>query len=243
METDIAVGFDFDHTLGVDNKLERTVALEILARLAKEREIAYDPDVASRAMDETLVVVRSGKESVEAGIAGFLARFAPGLGRVTLDEAQSFRETVVERAPSFVVALPNAQELLAALDDRGIRYAILTNGWSPLQEEKARLIGFRGSVFVSERIGVRKPSREAFEMLVNHFEMPLERIWYVGDDPEIDCAPARAFGMTSVWLDWEGRVYPAELDRPDHTIHSLAELPGLIQGRSDTAANTVECPE
>ena len=33
MASDFAVGFDFDHTLGIDNKLERTVALDMLASL------------------------------------------------------------------------------------------------------------------------------------------------------------------------------------------------------------------
>jgi HAD superfamily hydrolase (TIGR01549 family) len=240
MQPHIAVGFDFDHTMGLDNKLERTVALEILARLARARELEFDPALASQGMDEVLELYRSGKESVEAGIAGFLTRFIPGLGRVALDEAQSFRETVARRAPEFIVPLPHVQDVLAELDALDIRYAILTNGWSPLQEEKARLIGFRGSVFVSERIGVRKPSREAFETLAHHFELPLEAVWYVGDDPEVDCAGARAVGMTSVWFDWEGRTYPAALLQPDHIIHTFDELPALIQGRSGVTANTPE---
>jgi HAD superfamily hydrolase (TIGR01549 family) len=236
MQSDIAVGFDFDHTLGLDNKLERTIALETLARLADERRIACDTVAARSAIDETLASSRAGHESIEAGIAGFFARFVPGLGRVALDEAQSFRDEVVERAPQFVRALPEAQDMLAELDALGIRYAILTNGWSPLQEEKARLIGFRGSVFVSERIGCRKPSRGAFDVLANHFELPLERVWYVGDDPDADSAGARALGMTAVWFDWEQREYPATLARPDYTIGALRELPALVQGRLDAAA-------
>ncbi|MBD5655297.1 MAG: HAD family hydrolase [Candidatus Eremiobacteraeota bacterium] len=240
MPPQIAIGFDFDHTLGLDNKVERTVALDILARLASANEVTYDVDEATRAMDETLELYRAGKESVEAGIAGFLSHFVPGLGRVALDEAQSFRETIVERAPDFITELPHAQEMLTTLDGLGIRYAILTNGWSPLQEEKARLIGFRGSVFVSERIGARKPSREAFETLTNHFDLPPDRVWYVGDDPDIDSAGARAFGLTAVWFDWEQRPYPSSLAAPDYTIHSLAELAPLVQGRSDVAANSAE---
>ena len=238
MASDIAVGFDFDHTLGIDNKLERTVALEILARLAAERGVAYDAAEASRAMDETLASYRAGREAVETGVAGFLVRFVPGLGRAAVDEAQSFREAVVERVPEFVTALPQAQEMLDALDTLGIPYAILSNGWSPLQEEKARAIGFRGPVFVSERIGERKPARAAFESLAAHFDR--RRASACGTSatiPRPTPSGALAAGMQSVWFDWEGRTYPQDAPRPNHVIHGLGELAPLLQGRSDAAAN------
>jgi FMN phosphatase YigB (HAD superfamily) len=132
---------------------------------------------------------------------------------------------------------PGASELLEKLDEMGIRYALLTNGWSPLQEEKARLIHFRGSVYVSERIGALKPSRAAFDVLAKHFELPFERIWYVGDDPTVDCAGATDLGFHAVWYDWESRAYPNDLSKPEHVIHDLSELPALLQGRPAEAAN------
>jgi len=238
MPSHIAVGFDFDHTLGIDNKLERRTALELLATLAAAGGHNYEVSAAEAAIDQVLAAYRNGEQSVEAAIAGFFERFAPS-GRATLDYAQDFRDKVVERAGDFVEALPGAQAMLAELDALDVTYALLTNGWSPFQEEKARLIAFRGSVFVSERIGVRKPAREAFEVLAKHFELPLERIWYVGDDPEVDCAGARAQGITTVWFDWEGREYPPQIAQPDHVIHSLDELSRLIQGHVSETAKTV----
>ncbi|GAC1540653.1 MAG: hypothetical protein NVS3B16_03030 [Vulcanimicrobiaceae bacterium] len=235
MPAPIAVGLDFDHTLGIDNKLERTVALEMLSELALGKGIAYDAAEAETAIDDVLEHSRSADTAIDIAIAGFLERFAPS-GSATLDTATDFRDNVVARAPSHIVAQPGADALLAALDAQGIRYAILTNGWSPLQEEKARLIGFRGSVFVSERIGARKPDRGAFDFLAKHFELPPAQIWYVGDDPEVDIAGAAAAGMTSVWYDWEGRTYPSDMARPTHTIAALDELPALLQGRMDGLA-------
>jgi HAD superfamily hydrolase (TIGR01549 family) len=227
VSTAIAVGFDFDHTLGIDNKLERTVALALLADLAAKNGLAYSVADAEVAIDEVLRSYRESDRSIDSFIAGFFERFAPA-GAAVMDEASGFREAVVAAAPNHIEALPGAQETLAELERLGIPYALLTNGWSPLQEEKARLIGFRGPVFVSERIAARKPSREAFAMLAKHFELPFERIWYVGDDPAIDCAGARNVGLTAVWFDWESRPYPAELAPPDHVIHALEQLPGLL---------------
>ena len=237
MQSTIAIGFDFDHTLGVDNKLERTVALEMLQTLARSHDITYDVAAAETTIDEVLAGYRNSDQAVEAAIAGFFERFAPS-GSAVMDSAGDFRDNVVARVAEFVTPLPGAQELLAELDAQGVRYALLTNGWSPLQEEKARLIGFRGSVFVSERVSARKPAREAFDLLAKHFDAAPADVWYVGDDPLSDIAGAADYGMTTVWYDWEGLAYPAGIARPSYTISALGELPALLQGRVSGAANS-----
>jgi HAD superfamily hydrolase (TIGR01509 family) len=224
----LAVGFDFDHTLGIDNKLERRVALEMLDELARAQAVSYDPADAGAAVDEMLHQSRSGGMPLETALAGFFDRFVE-LGDKAPEVTEQYEQRVVALAPQLVEALPGLHEMLADLQNMGAPYAILTNGWSPLQEEKARLVGFEGPVFVSERIGVRKPSREAFEFLAKHFGAPPAAVWYVGDDPALDCAAARACGMTSVWFDWEGRSYPQELEPPNFVIHSLSELPALLK--------------
>jgi putative hydrolase of the HAD superfamily len=89
---------------------------------------------------------------------------------------------------------------------------------------------------VSERIGVRKPAREAFDLLAKQLELPPAALWYVGDDPVIDCAGARAAGLTAVWFDWEGRIYPPEIEQANFVIHALDELPKLVQGHPSGAA-------
>jgi HAD superfamily hydrolase (TIGR01509 family) len=227
MLSDFAVGFDFDHTLGIDNKLERTVALDQLAKLAAENGLQYDVLAADAAIDDVLKNARSGDHSIESYIAGFYERFASA-GNAIVDFAGKYREVVVENAPSYVQPLPGAVELLAQLDAKRVPYALLTNGWSPLQEEKARLIGFGGPVFVSERIGMLKPSAAAFGQLVKHFEMAPAAIWYVGDDPVADCDGANECGMRSVWFDWEQKTYPDGISAPMHTIHMLEELLALL---------------
>src|SRR5271155_1896289 len=240
MHLDIAVGFDFDPALGIDNKLEKETALSLLASFARAHGTTYDPAAADAAIDRVLATYRSHlDERIEAAIAGFLESVVPAEPDV-IEEAMRFRELAVAQAPQHVRALPGSTELLARLDELGIPYALLTNGWSPLQEEKARLIGFRGPVYVSERIGANKPTRAAFDTLAKFFALPFERIWYVGDDPRVDCAGAQRLGMTSVWFDWEGKTYPSELPAPDHVIGALDELPVLLQGQVKKAAKLSE---
>lgn len=241
MQSSLAVGLDFDHTLGLDNQLERTVALAMLADFARDEGVVYEISAAEEAIDVVLASYRNGDVSVETGIAGFFERFVP-VGNKVVDRASDFRDAVVARVPEFVCARPETEAMLAKLDAMGVRYALLTNGWSPLQEEKARVIGFRGPVYVSERIGVRKPHPDAFALLAKHFEIPVGELWYVGDDPQTDIAGADAVGITTVWYDEDGAPYPEALERPKHTIRSLAELPAILQerldqGRLDEATN------
>lgn len=241
MSSSLAVGFDFDHTLGLDHQIERTVALAMLADFARDQGVRYAIADAEGAIDGVLERYRSGDLSVETAIAGFFERFVP-VGNSIADRASDFRDAVIARVPEFVRARPETEALLATLDAMGVRYALLTNGWSPLQEEKGRLIGFRGPVYVSERIGVRKPHPDAFALLAKHFEVPVDELWYVGDDPHGDIAGAAALGITTVWYEEAGASFPEDLTRPKHTIRSLAELPDILraaldQGRHDEATN------
>jgi putative hydrolase of the HAD superfamily len=128
-----------------------------------------------------------------------------------------------------VTPVPGAPELLAALDARGIRHAILTNGWSPLQERKARAIGYRGPVLVSDTLGVRKPEAAAFAALVDALGNPAV-CWYVGDDPAVDAAGAMRAGLRAIWFDGEVKDQGPVVSVPTATVRMLAEVPAILFG-------------
>lgn len=234
--TSAAVGFDFDHTLGVDNKLERTVALEKVERLASARGVPFDVTAATAEFDAAFARIRAGEIPLETALAGMFSQLA-GEGPENELEIGRFRDDATARAPEFVKPLPGLHEMLAGLDALGVRYAILSNGWSPLQEEKARIVGFAAPVFVSERIGAWKPGAASFLYLTRAFDLPADMIWYVGDDPRVDCAGAAAAGLRSVWCDWGSATYPSDAAPPDGVIRALEELAPLLQGRLGGAAN------
>lgn len=129
---------------------------------------------------------------------------------------------------SFVVPEPGARALCKALAARGVPHAILTNGWAPLQQRKAQVVGFQGPVIVSAEIGAQKPSAEAFDALARALGVPPAEIAYVGDTPESDVAGALASGLLGVWFDAEGIAYPEQLPKPSQVIHNLAELYALL---------------
>jgi HAD superfamily hydrolase (TIGR01509 family) len=141
---------------------------------------------------------------------------------------QRYREMCLEMVAAFVIPEPGAHDLLFGLRERGIRSAILTNGWSPLQQAKALRAGFEGPVIVSADVGVQKPYAEAFGELARVLHAPLASIAFVGDTAESDVAGALAVGMTAVWFDAERRPYPKDIPAPTEVIHSLTELLDLL---------------
>ncbi|MGH7706488.1 MAG: HAD family hydrolase [Vulcanimicrobiaceae bacterium] len=233
---DLAVGFDFDHTLGIDNKLERTVGAELFVESAAQvgRELA--PLDAERALDDALAAYRNGEAAIDAALESAYAVVVGIAAPASL--ATSFRARAVARAPAFVEPLPGFAEMLGWLRRRAVRYALLTNGWSPLQEIKARCIGFDGPMLVSDALGVRKPEPAAFARLAELLGERSQR-WYVGDDPLADVGGALAAGFDAIWFDWEGHPYPDGLPAPTATIHRLVELATVLQGPGAEAANPV----
>jgi FMN phosphatase YigB (HAD superfamily) len=216
-----AVLFDFDHTLGIDNKLEEEVlrdlaavycaappsTADIGAVLARFR---YEPVTLDEAIAAGLVSWGCPQDEAAAGVAAFRAR-------------------CLALAPKRVEPLPGAGVMLRALHGRGLPVGILSNGWTQLQHLKARLIGFPGPVLSSEEIGAWKPDVKAFDIALSRFSMIVSSTMYVGDNPEVDIAGAKAAGLLAAWVDWESEPYPAGLAPPDLTVTRLDQLPELLK--------------
>lgn len=220
------MGFDFDHTLGIDNKLERVAFLRMLDSACEQggRCIGSLADETAR-IDALLAEQRAGKFTIEDAVERFVRERGV---RDTAGWADEYKRICMEMVHAFVIPEPGVKEMLWTLRERGLRSAILTNGWSPLQQRKAERVGFEGPVVVSADLGVQKPELPAFEALARALEAPLEEIAFVGDTPKSDIAGALAAGMHAVWFDAEGVAYPAELPPPSAVIHSLTELPSLV---------------
>ena len=219
----IAAGFDFDHTLGTDGGLERQALYAYARELG--RPLADGDDGPKRSVDECLASFRNGALSMDAAIAHFgtvLGAHATGA---------RWREICCGLVDELVRPIDGAVEMLARLQQRGVRIAILTNGWTPLQQRKiARALGaIDFPVLVSDRLGVQKPARAAFDALVAALAVDRSDIWYVGDNPAADVAGALGAGLRAVWFDWEGVPYPPDAPAPTRRIHALRELEDAVE--------------
>jgi len=221
-----AVGFDFDHTLGLDNKLERVAFLRLLDAACEigGHCIGTLADEIER-IDDLLAKQRSGAFSIEEAVRSFMRE----RGVADPDEfVAHYKRMAVQMVDAFVIPEPGVREMLAQLRRRGIPVAILTNGWSPLQQHKAERVEFEGPVVVSSDLGIQKPEPQAFEALADALGVPCADVAFVGDSPESDVAGAIRAGMQGIWFDAEGAAYAPELPPPDAVIHTLAELPALV---------------
>jgi FMN phosphatase YigB (HAD superfamily) len=220
-----AFGFDFDHTLGIDNGLECKAMYALAAELGQPLDPA---DTGWRERIEALLSrFRTGGMTMDA----MIARFAAGLG-VRGAAAARWREQCYALVDDLVRPLEGARETLAVLRGRGIATAILTNGWSPLQQKKiARALAGDAPpiLLVSDALGAVKPERAAFDALVAALRVPRECLWYVGDNARGDVGGALAAGLRGVWFDWEGQSYPQDLPPPTIRITTLRELETLVE--------------
>jgi len=76
---------------------------------------------------------------------------------------------------------------------------------------------------------VAKPEAEIFHQLALRSGHKIEHCLYVGDDPHCDIFGAVNAGMQAIWINREKKVWPTELEPPEYEIHSLHELPKLLQ--------------
>jgi putative hydrolase of the HAD superfamily len=220
------VGFDLDHTLAIDNKLERVAFLHLLAFVVERggRALGTLAQESDR-IDDLLVRQRGGAFPIDEAVR----RFASEHGAVDLEPCvERFRALAIEMAPAFVTPLPGAKRTIEALRARGVAVAVLSNGWNPLQTIKARCAGFEGAVIASADIGAQKPDPRAFAALLEALGTEAARTWYVGDDPHADVAGAAHAGLNAVWIDAEGKTYPSDLPPPPHAVGALDELLDLV---------------
>ena len=220
----IAFGFDFDHTLGVDNGLEKKAFFRYAQALG--HPLRADDAAAAAGIDELLARMRAGAISIDDAVATFFA--ARGIAA----DGEDWRAVCYALVPELVRPIDGARELLGALRARGVPVAILTNGWTPLQQRKiAHALGPDAvpAVLVSDRLGAIKPARPAFDALLAALGAPREQAWYVGDNPAGDIGGALAAGLRAAWFDWEGLPYPADVPPPTLRIGALRELETLAQ--------------
>jgi FMN phosphatase YigB (HAD superfamily) len=235
----IAIGFDFDHTLALDNRLERTALID----LAHDLGVGIaQTDVARLAQIDTLLQeMRLDKLTLEQ----MVARFVHSLHKdhTSAGLVDRFREICFALVPSHVTALPGASQMLEGLEERAVPHAVLTNGWSPLQEKKAAQIGYDGPLLVSAVIGASKPSPQAFGELAAVFPAGA-RIWYVGDNPATDIRGSIDVGFEGIWYhEHAGVSYPSHLPPPSAIIDRLLDVLAIVDdadaqgrpGRLETA--------
>jgi HAD superfamily hydrolase (TIGR01509 family) len=211
--------FDFDHTLGIDNRLEERVLRGLAIRYCQR--VPTDAEIAS-----ALESFRAGGIALDTMIEEAVASWGGHGAQTILEE---YRAVAIALVPGSVEPMPGAQDLFALLAARGVRHAIFSNGWGALQAAKAAAIGYPGRVITSEEVGAWKPEPAAFLRGAAEAGFDPESTLYLGDSPVVDVAGSKSAGMQAAWADLEGKAYPEDVVRPDHVVTWLPDVVNLVR--------------
>jgi len=125
-------------------------------------------------------------------------------------------------------------EVLQAIRKEGYRIGMIANGdsagcWNII--EATSLQDYFNAIVISEEVGIEKPDKKIFEVALARLGAKPENAVMVGNRIDTDILGANSFGMKSVWFRWNTRyndIIDRSQEKPDFTINSLFELPGLL---------------
>lgn len=202
-----AVVFDLDNTLcayvlSVEQVLEEALrragiaveALGDLREVAARYEELWDEVRTTVSSTRRLRLCLLERLLAERGCSepGWVERLSEAYGAV--------------RDETGVRPVDGAARLLKELHGR-YRTALVTNGPSDIQWEKIRGLGIDwlfDAIVVAGELGIYKPDRRIFELLLDRLGVPAASTLFVGDSPEMDIAGARAVGMRTAWVRGDG---------------------------------------
>ncbi len=135
----------------------------------------------------------------------------------------------VIREETGVRAFDGVSELLRDLRQR-YALGLLTNGPSDMQWPKLRALGFTRSfdtIVVAGDVGIYKPDRQVFELLIGRLGIPAASTLFVGDSYEMDIVGACGAGMRTAWVQKNGAARPIGV-APDLEIDTAVALRELL---------------
>lgn len=119
-----------------------------------------------------------------------------------------------------------APEVLAELQQRGIRMIVLSN-WDdrlPILLERLELAPFFEAVIYSAAVGAEKPFAPIFEAALMYLAVPTGQVLHVGDRLREDVEGAQALGMQAVHLERQAGASDSSDVRVIKDLRAVVEL-------------------
>lgn len=129
-----------------------------------------------------------------------------------------------------VAPYPEVPGALSTLGPRPL--AVLSNGNPDMLEAGLAAAGLRerfDHVLSVEDAGIYKPHPSAYQLALEAFKLPAERILFVSSNAW-DAAGARSAGLRVVWVNRTGTTFERLGAEPDAVVTDLAALSGLVAG-------------
>ena len=131
--------------------------------------------------------------------------------------------------------LPGAKDFLKWA---GVRYSLylVSNGTATVQDSRiksAEMAEYFKGIYISERLGRNKPSKEFFELVFNNIISDIDCNFcvadsiIVGDSLTSDVKGGNGVNLTSVWFNMRDEENDTDIV-PDYTVRDFEELKGLL---------------
>lgn len=171
---------------------------------------------------------RTGRMDLDASAREIVRHAFADKGLAAVDVAHRIADEYRARRLELIVPYAGAVETLAAVRERGMRTALLTNGDARSQRRSVERYGlalYFDCIVIEGEFGAGKPDELVFRHALRTLSCAPEATWMVGDSLEADIAPALALGMHAVWVDGEGLGLPEGAPvRPHRIVRAINEL-------------------
>jgi len=131
------------------------------------------------------------------------------------------------------------RSILERLRHDGFRLGIVSNfyGNVPTLCAEAGLTPVLTVILDSVLVGLKKPDPKFFQMALDQLKISADHTAFVGDSFERDIVPAKAMGMTTLWMTSDLNLPASDPSKIDKTLYSLEDLPAALRAlRADVPA-------
>ncbi len=131
--------------------------------------------------------------------------------------------------------VPGAEAFLKWAAERYSLYMV-SNGTATVQDqriESAGIAGYFKGIYISEKLGKNKPSKEFFDLVFENIISDIDCKFSVrdsiiiGDSLTSDIKGGNGVGLRSVWFNMRGEKNDTDII-PDYTVKNFDELKGLL---------------
>jgi putative hydrolase of the HAD superfamily len=127
-----------------------------------------------------------------------------------------------------VALFPDAVPTLEELRRRGVKLALITNGWQSTHVQKVESLGLEphfDHVLIAGELGFFKPETRIFEHALNLCGCEASEAVMIGDDIVNDVGGAEAAGIVSIWFNPKNKPLRPGLPVPSGgQIRALSEV-------------------
>ena len=220
-----AVIFDLDHTL-----FDRYATLKEISKCIRDylpvNKALNDQEIAEIMITADKEKILYGWEAVEEYVTKSTNLFCQPI------EKDSYFNFILDRFFYTAVPFPFTIPMLDELKNMGLKVGLITNGREGLQEKKLEMLGLNDMfdfVLVSGKYNCPKPSLKPFKMMSEWLNLPANQMMYVGDHPLNDVDSSRKAGYIPVFVNTAGRWGMPEIERCEHSVETVADIPDLVK--------------